>query len=327
MKKLHTSGLALLISFFILAPQVGTCAEHSASASKTDVAPAAPLYTVRSVEDLRKAIPALKGLEPATSQQQLSSILYQMAQTIGNLLPRLPDLISREDIYRAERRPGPNPPEQILSLTRPGTGPLDLTTITEQAPRGQEFRYLIACHRSANGAISLQESRTDLKGHPLDRKGKAAAFGSGFAYQWVLFASANQSEFQFRYLGDQELDGHRTYVLAFAQIPGQVRFPAVFQSGGKQAQYFYQGVLWVDQKSFNIIHLRSDIEAPLEKPFLKQLTTDIRFRSVNIPDIDETFWLPGEVQILIDQGRLIIREQHLYSDYHLYHSTARIIPN
>ena len=288
-------------------------------------APKTLLYPDLPLEKLARLVPDLEGLHPASGPERLTAILDNMAETIAKLLPRLPDLISREDVFRAEARTGPDSPQKIISLTRPGSGPISGTTITAQRPRGQEYRYLILCHRAANGATSLEESRADLKGHPLVPKKGVATLGSGFAYQWLLFASANQSEFRFRFLGEQKLDGRDTFVLAFAQIPGQVKFPAVFQSAGKQAPYYYQGILWVDQATYNIVLLRSDIEGPLKDPRLEQLTTELRFRSVSIHDFDQSLWLPGDVHIAIDQGGLTIDEQHHYSDYHLYHSTARIL--
>ncbi len=297
----------------------------SPSRSEESQAAKAPLYPDLPLEKLTRTIQDLEGLHPASGQERLTPILDKMAETIAKLLPRLPDLISREDVFRAENRTGPDSPQKIISLTFPGSGPISGTTITAQRPRGEEYRYLILCHRAANGSTSLEESRADLKGHPLVPKKGVATLGSGFAYQWLLFASANQSEFRFRFLGEQKMDGRDTFVLAFAQNPGQVRFPAVFQSAGKQAPYYYQGILWVDQATYNIVLLRSDIESPLKDPRLEQLTTELRFRSVTIHDFDQSLWLPGDVHIAIDQGTLTIDEQHHYSDYHLYHSTARIL--
>ena len=47
---------------------------------------------------LKEVVPALKGLNYDASQEQLDSILTQVAKTIASVLPRLPDLVSRESI-------------------------------------------------------------------------------------------------------------------------------------------------------------------------------------------------------------------------------------
>ena len=66
--------------------------------------------------------------------------------------------------------------------------------------------------------------------------------------------------------------------------------------------------------------------APLPQVHLKQLATELTFRSVPIHGYDAVFWLPSEVDISSDQGNGPSEENHRYSDYHLYHSTARILP-
>ena len=283
------------------------------------------LYIEMGADRLRKAVPALEELKAAESQEELPALLSQMAGAIAQAVPRLPDLISREDVFRELRKVGPDAPRNIVSLSYRGNGPMNQTTITQQRARGEEYRYLILCHRTGNGATSLEELRTDLKGKAPDGA-KAGQLASGFAYQWLLFGAANQEEFHFRYLGEEHFEGRETRVVAFAQIPGHVRYPAVFRSEGKQAAYLYQGILWLDRESGNIVFLRSDIEEPLKVPHLDQLTTELRFRRFAIKDYDESFWLPSEVHLGIDQGQLVIDEQHSYTDYHLYHATARLVP-
>ena len=149
--------------------------------------------------------------------------------------------------------------------------------------------------------------------------------GYGFAYQWLFFSAANQPEFRFRYLGQQEKSGRRTFVVAFAQDPHKVDDPAYFMSDGKTAPFFYQGVFWVDQTSFDIVALRTDLLAPLPGMMLKQLTTQLTFRSVPIHGYDAVFWLPAEVDISSDQGHGPSEESHRYSDYHLFHAEARVV--
>jgi hypothetical protein len=105
-----------------------------------------------------------------------------------------------------------------------------------------------------------------------------------------------------------------------------VAAPAFFQAGEKRVPFYYQGVLWVDQTSFDIVALRTDLLAPLPQVLLKQLTTELTFREVRIRGYDAVFWLPSEVDISSDQGRGSSEESHRYSDYHLFHAETRILP-
>jgi hypothetical protein len=52
-----------------------------------------PTYFAYSFQKLKEAVPALKGLKYDGSQKQLTSILAGVAQTIADVLPRLPNLV------------------------------------------------------------------------------------------------------------------------------------------------------------------------------------------------------------------------------------------
>jgi hypothetical protein len=263
-------------------------------------------------QKLKEVVPALKGLKYDANQEQLNSILAQVAKTIAMVLPKLPDLVSRENIS------GFQAPQ---SLSNPGG-------LANSQPWNRQFRYLILCHHNLDGSTTIEELRTDSKGHPADSQGQfRAPHGYGFAYQWLFFSSANQPEFRFRYLGQQDKDGRKTFAIGFAQVPSKVTNPAFFQSAEKVAPFYYQGVLWVDQSTFNIVRLRTDLLTALPDLNLRQLTTELSFRSVHIHDVDAEFWLPREVSISSDQGGGPMDENHRYSDYHLYHATARISPS
>jgi hypothetical protein len=47
---------------------------------------------------------------------------------------------------------------------------------------------------------------------------------SGYALSCISFSTALQSQSEFRYLGEEKIDSRETYVLGFAQQPGEARF-------------------------------------------------------------------------------------------------------
>ena len=262
---------------------------------------AASPYLNLSEQKLRGIVSELKGLKYESDQEQLPSILAGVARTIAEVLPRLPNLISREEIYHSQDAHNPQ-------------------------PWNREFKYLILCHHNGDGSTNIEESRTDSKGHLVDIAGPVAtAHGVGFAYQWLLFSAANQPEFHFRYLGQQEKDGRMTFVVAFAQDPAKVAAPANFRLDQKAAPFFYQGVLWIDQSTSVIILMRTDLLAPIPSLHLSQFTTKVHFGLVPIHGYDATFWLPREINLSFDQGEGDSEEDHRYSDYHLFHSETRIV--
>lgn len=112
-------------------------------------------------------------------------------------------------------------------------------------------------------------------------------------------------------------------MILFMQDPSKVAHPAQFQGQGKLETFYFQGVLWVDQSSFNIVGFRTDLLTPL--PDLRRMTTELTFRSVHIHGNDAVFWLPSRVDISTDQGTGPVEEDHQYSDYQLFNAQARIV--
>jgi predicted esterase len=278
-------------------------------------------YFQLPIQKLKGAVPALKGIRYDPSQEQLPWILDHVAKTIADLLPRLPDLISREDVHHFQE----SPDHADMSVFSQGVfqGIPDRTAaggLSAAQPWSQEFKFLLQCQRKADGSMTISELRIDSQGKLATDTGMRS---HGAAYQWLLFSDASQSEFRFRLLGQQEKSGYKTFAIAFMQDPHGVAEPAYFQSQGRQEPFYYQGVVWVDQSSFNIVALRTDLLAPL--PDLKRLTTELTFRSVPIHGYDAVFWLPCELDISIDQGAGPVEESHRYSDYHLFHAQARIV--
>jgi len=262
------------------------------------------------VDRLRAVVPGLRGVAGDANQSELPTILAGLSRRIAETLPKLPDLISREQVFHFQSG-GDADPRGGLAATQ---------------PYSREFKYLIRCRRRADGSTDIEEARVNSKGEVIEGEtGFTALRGTGFANQWLFFSAANQPQFRFRYLGRQQKDGHKTYVVVFAQDPKKVDDPAYFEADGKKSPFYYQGVLWVDPSSFDIVALHTDLLAPLRQVHLLRLATDLKFHSVPIRGYNAVFWLPSEVDISSDEGQGPTEESHHYSDYHLFHAEARIV--
>ena len=269
------------------------------------------VYLDLTVQKLKEALPALKGLKYEENQDPLPSILAGVGKRIGDVLPHLPDLSAKEQIFHFQT--------QGDVVAHGGEGNLQ--------PWSRDFRYLILSQHNADGTTNVEELRTDTKGRPAQAPGQfLAARGYGFTYQWLFFSPANQSQFRFRYLGRQDRDGRKTRVIAFAQDPAKVPNPPYFQALGKVAPFFYQGVLWVDESSFDIVRMRSDLLAPLSDLHLRQMTLELKFHTVPIKGSEVSYWLPVQEVIASDQGAGGAEETHSFSDYQLYEGQTKILP-
>jgi poly(3-hydroxybutyrate) depolymerase len=249
-------------------------------------------YLDDPLPQLTTDIPELHGLDPAPDQQPLEQLLKKTSAKSLDLLERMPNVISHESV------------------------------VIKVEPRGpawrEKFEYLVL-RREALGEVMLEEYRID--------KGKtgAAPLSQGSANAWVLFHPGNLVESRFRYLGRQRMDGHNTVVIAFAQIPDKVKFPGQVNVGGTSVPVLFQGIAWVDESDFRIVHLRKDLLARRPDFFLRTLTSEVRFSEVRVPELKDPLWLPEEVKITWDFKGQVMQELHQYSDFRLYRSKAKIV--
>ncbi len=309
-------------------PSRDLASSQPGSPSPSAVSPAlanAPSYIDYSLRKLTAAVPTLEGLKADSNQVQLAGILSKVGEATVRSLSAVPNLSSREDVYSVVLARDPGITNDVLGMEET-PALLDLETQLLQS-RSIEFNYLLLFDHHADGATSIKELRTDFKNRQVNSAVNGVApHGFGFAYQWLLLTPANQSELRFRYLGQQRMDDHKTFVLGFVQVPDQVKIPGKFSWAGKEAPFFFQGIVWIDQSTFDVVRLRTDLLSPVPSVNLRQMTTELHFRSVRIHGFGSDLWLPSEVLIRTAQTESIVEELHQYSAYRFFHAESRLLP-
>ncbi len=255
--------------------------------------------------DLLRAVPELQGLEPAGNQDELAFILDKAGKMTEDLLGRMPNLISHEEIT-----------QEKLSDQGGVKGQLR-----------QDFDYLILTHRQ-DGVVTPEEYRTGRDGSPLATQGLEQGYSvtRGFASAWLHFHPWNRSGARFRYLGQQTDGGLRCYVVAFAQRPGWATSTGrvVFKEGF--IVILYQGIAWIDEASFRIVRLRVDLLAPRLDIGLEKQTTELRYGETRLPQAVSPLWLPQEVVVTTGANNQVFRNVHRYSGYRLFKVETKILP-
>jgi hypothetical protein len=268
-------------------------------------------YLNDSLSELQKAMPELRGFK--AGEKDLPALLTRIGQEIETLSLQMPNLISSEEVIQ----------------TSPGSR-------SGRSSR-QQFNFLILVHRTTTGT-EMSEYRTDLQNRSIGQPGEdsRAPTAHGFVLAWAYFHPTVRAESQFRYLGRQKIDGRNAYVVAFSQTPGLVHAPGEIRVGGDSFPMLYQGIAWIDESTFRILRLRTDLLAPQPEAQLQKLTTKVDFAEVRIPHSKLRLWLPRmavvewktiprsslDLSPTVASGRYI--ERHLYSHYHLYQIEVKI---
>jgi len=298
----------LLATTFMLASTPGrtqTFATRDPSKAKS--------YVDYSLPELQKAVPQLRGLQPDSNQDQLRVLLTKAGKVIENLLRKTPSLLSREQVEQAsEMEEGNFPNSMRLNRSRP-----------------RDFDNLTLFHEDpVNLRTMLEEYRIDSQGRPIepgvgDSRNPSSL---GFKNAWLLFLPSDQSQSKFRYLGSQQVGDHGTFVVAFAQNPANVQVPAEVRFQGERIPVFWQGIAWVEELTFRIIRLQSDLLDPVPSIHLQQLTSQLQFDDTNVSGVASPLWLPREVDITTRINGQILSEIHRYSNYRLYAVSSKIVP-
>jgi len=254
-----------------------------------------------AIDYLHHLPPDLNGLEPASDQGQLDSILSAVGKTVAEFFRNFPNTSSLEQVRQ----------EKLGRKQKVG------------ATLNQKFRYLCLTPAKAWGP-GFEEYRADLSGNRAWPQGLEDGFmlTSGFASASLLFHTIYQPQAAFRYLGRQKVNGRDTYVIAFAQQPGRARLNGAFVYGKTSMTTYSQGLAWVDSESYEITRLRTDLLMPLSKVKLERETTDIAFGEVRFKSIARGFSVPRQVTVTVDWNGEHLRNEHRYSEFKLFNVQA-----
>lgn len=294
-------------------------------------------YVDQSSDELKRAVSTLRGIrfeaganpkdtaagEP--SQVSTESILDHTGVVTADLLHRMPNLIAREEV------------EQVTGSTL-DSGSGGQASRRRQMPVGipvpqyriRTFGYRIVHEKNSLGddVDTVDEYRTDTHDHPIrDAKNDPdAPRTTGFATSWLFFVPSNLEGSRFRYLGQQKVNNHETYVVAFAEIPAKTRMDTIVHSPTGPCSTFSQGLAWIDQSTFQIVRMQTDLLAPLPGIQLTQLRSLLDYGDVKIPKLNLSLWLPSDVETTWISGDRTGDETHRYSNYKLFASTMTILP-
>lgn len=180
----------------------------------------------------------------------------------------------------------------------------------------EKFRYL--CLMPADPAVpGFTEYRKDVNSIWGVRHNSKQGYmlTSGFVSAALIFDPAYQLESQFRFLGQQRIDGQETYVIAFAQIPMKAELSGSFSVGNRSAPTFQQGLAWIGTGNYQIIRLRTDLLKPLPGVDLREETTQIDYQHVQFKKLEQPLLLPKDVTVTVDWHGKTFRNEHQYSDF------------
>lgn len=290
-----------------------------------------PSYIELPIEELKKRVLLLDPINKDGIQREEDAsrpldktefILNKTGEVTADLLRRTPDLVADERVQLIGRRDLSERP-RIVGIP--------------QAPRRasvykwedtNDYIYRIVHRKNKLGVESLAEFRTDLGNNAIDNSpaNPNRPIDIGFATIWLNFLPENRHSARFRYLGEQTLGKRQTYVMAFAQDPEKMALQPVIKYGSGQCATPLQGVAWIDQTTFQIVRIQTDLRYSLPDIQVSQLRSVLTYEAVRIKGLELSLWLPRNAETTVQSSYRTVKESHHYSNYRLFKATMRILP-
>ena len=262
-----------------------------------------PAYVDLPVEQIKKLVPLLNP--PLTNTTEY--ILSKTGEAITDLLQRTPNLLANEKV-------------KVIDENLNSGSKYESTT---------NYYYRIVHRRNQFGRDGLAEFRTYVDDNPVDDspKNPNRLINIGFATLWLIFLPGNHDDSHFRYLGEQLIEKHKTYVIAFAQKPQNTGLRPVINYSSGQCTTPLQGIAWIDQSTFQIVRLQTDLLHSLPDIQLSELRTVLTYQSVKIGGLHLSLWLPEDVETTYHTSYRDVKESHGYSHYRLFKATMKVLTN
>jgi len=274
-------------------------------------------YLDLPTKKLQHQIDDLDGLKIDEDQGELDSLLQHISETVSAQMPRIPNLVAREDIALEEEH---------MQIQGGGGGRGRGAMVSAATPEmvlRAERRYEFVIRRRPSGDLQIfEESRKEIG---TSKDPIMPPQGTGFSGLWMLFVPGVLEEQRFRYLGTQRIHGRQTAVIAFTQVPERVKIPGVIRGMVGDVPMLQQGLVWVDEETSRILRIRTDLLTPLPQINTTRLTSTVEYSEVHLPGLDEKLWLPRRVELLWTMNARNGGEIHRYSNYRLYRANVRII--
>jgi hypothetical protein len=244
------------------------------------------------LDELAKTAHELKGIAPATGQDELPLILNRVGDNVESFVRNLPNTASTEEVR-----------QQTLDIENDSTA--------------FKFRYLALTEQGAL-TTRLDEFRQDSTGHEVNAQTmmrRSPIVTRGFVSLPLLFHPQYRTGSDFRLLGRQTLGQRETYVIGFVQ-----RNSAAFSGGtnlsGHWTSLLEQGVAWVDTTTCQILRMKTWLLPG--QASAADVTTTVDFSEVHFKHNSLAFWLPRDVVVeVVWKGKLYTNRHH-YSDYRVF---------
>ena len=134
----------------------------------------------------------------------------------------------------------------------------------------------------------------------------------------LIFHPIHLDEFEITCKGLGTWQGSPAYLLNFKQRPDRHRNMSTFTTPKGSYDVSLKGTAWVEAKTFQVVHLETDLLNPIPDLFLDFEHQSLDYGPVIFVERHVSLWLPQSVDISVHLGSKRFNARHHYSDYRLF---------
>jgi len=134
----------------------------------------------------------------------------------------------------------------------------------------------------------------------------------------LIFHPLHVNEFAISCKGLGSWNGTPAYLLEFQQRADRPNTMSAFATSKGDYNVNLKGTAWVDAKTFQVVHLETDLLNPIPDLLLDSEHQSLNYGPVNFAQRDISLWLPQSVDISVHLGNKQFSARHHYSGYQLF---------
>ncbi|HKV26214.1 MAG TPA: hypothetical protein VJN93_16580 [Candidatus Acidoferrum sp.] len=180
----------------------------------------------------------------------------------------------------------------------------------------RSFDYDVTVIRDHKGDFQLQEYRNGKMLSP--QQFPAGIATANLSVHALIFHPKIAPHFEFACEGLGEWKGRSTWLIHFQEKPDGVDSFRSYVINGARYPVRLVGRAWIDAKSYQVIHLESDLLKPVPKIRLTREHISIDYAAVRFRSNRQQLWLPQSAELYVELRGHRFYRKHTFSKFKIF---------
>lgn len=179
----------------------------------------------------------------------------------------------------------------------------------------RKFNYVVLVKETKRGEVTIEEFRNGMPGN-FGFPDEMAA--TGMPALAMVFHSDHRKEFDMACGGSLTWHNRQVWPVQFRQKKDQPARMCLLKTATREYPVPLMGTAMIDSRSYQIVHLESDLVAPIPEVRLLKEHQVLDYGPVWFERGSLTLWLPREADIVLDSNGKHFHQRHTFTDFRLF---------